>query len=74
MTELFLVRRDERGLHTMFWGDIRHDWPRDTLDSPANFEWPVASSAALTAYRRDHQRLALGREAYLAQRSAKAPQ
>ena len=72
MTELFLVHRDQSGLHTMFWGSVRHDWPDNTLDSPASFEWPVASPAALTGYRQNYRRLAVGREPYLA-RGAEAP-
>ena len=67
MTEVFLARRDARGLHTMFWGDTRYDWPQDTLDSPAGFERPVAGMAALTGFRQHHQRLSVGCEAYLAQ-------
>lgn len=67
MSELFLASRDKRGLSTMFWGAARHDWPDDALLSPAGFEWPVASAVALTGFRQDHERLASGREAYLAQ-------
>lgn len=74
MTELFLVDHDELGLHTLFWGDTRHDWPRDTLDSLGNSEMPLASVAALVGFRREHVRLAAGYETYLARRIPKAPQ
>jgi Aminoglycoside-2''-adenylyltransferase len=54
MVELFLVRHDDRGFFTSFWG-TRHDWPTDV------FGWtkglPVVSSAALAAFRRRHATL-----------------
>jgi hypothetical protein len=55
MVELFLVRRDQRGLFTDFWGFHRHDWPPDALSSALGF--PVASTAALASYRRAHYTL-----------------
>jgi hypothetical protein len=44
LTELFLLRRDERGLRTLFWGDTRHDWQQDTLDSPGLYDATRESS------------------------------
>ncbi len=49
MVELFLVQRDRRGLFTNFWGHHRHYWPADLPAGIAGL--PVASVAALTAYR-----------------------
>ena len=51
MVELFLVRRDSRGLFTEFWGE-RRPWPDDTLDDES--ELPVASASAVTGYRANH--------------------
>jgi hypothetical protein len=55
MVELFLVRRDERGLFTSFWGRTRHDWPADALGWTKGL--PVVSSAALAAFRSRHAAL-----------------
>lgn len=55
IVELFLVRRDERGWYTDFWGRLRHDWPRDLPAVAAGL--PVASAAAVGSYRAAHERL-----------------
>lgn len=72
MSELFLVQEDGCGLYTMFWDEVRLDWPVDTFGSPTGFAWPVASTAALASFRQDHHRLSAGRDAYLAQQAANA--
>jgi hypothetical protein len=53
MVELFLVRRDDEGLFTSFWG-VRRPWPGDTLDDDRPL--PVASAAAVAGYRARHPR------------------
>ena len=53
MVELFLVRRDEEGLFTGFWG-VRRPWPDDTLEDRGSP--PLASAAAVTGYRARHPR------------------
>jgi hypothetical protein len=55
MVELFLVERDSCGFFTNFWGTCRHDWPDDVLSSAGGL--PVASAAALAAYRAAHPKL-----------------
>jgi hypothetical protein len=55
MVEVFLVGEDEHGLHTDFWGRIRHDWPADLLGHAEGL--PVASARALSDYRRHYQLL-----------------
>jgi hypothetical protein len=55
MTELFLLRRDGRGPHTLFWGHLRHGWPADVLGRAAGLR--VASAAALVSYRAAHQQV-----------------
>jgi hypothetical protein len=59
MVELFLVRRDDEGLFTSFWG-VRRPWPGDALDDDRPL--PVASAAAVAGYRTRHPRR-LGRAA-----------
>jgi len=51
LVELFLVRSDDRGDFTEFWGR-RHDWPHDVLAHPE-----LASAAALASYRAAHASL-----------------
>ena len=65
MTEIFLVRQDERGAYTSFWGRTRHDWPVDVLDHRGGRR--VASAAALQGYRATHRWLH-------ASRTCEAPQ
>jgi hypothetical protein len=55
MVELFLVRRDAKGLFTTFWG-VRRPWPGDALDDEGAL--PVASAAAVAGYRAQHPRRA----------------
>jgi hypothetical protein len=57
MVELFLVKRDEDGYHTEFWGRMRHDWPSDVLSVVGDL--PVASSASLIGYRNNYARLTM---------------
>ena len=52
IVELFLVRRDGRGLYTQLLRR-RHDWPDDVLAS--NGRLRVASTAALASYRDRHR-------------------
>jgi hypothetical protein len=55
MTEIFLLRRDGRGPHTLFWGQLRHDWPADVLGRATGLR--VASAAALASYRSVHHQV-----------------
>jgi hypothetical protein len=55
MVELFLVRCDDRGPHTIFWDRVRHDWPTDVFGFVASV--PVASIEALRSYRSNHEAL-----------------
>jgi Aminoglycoside-2''-adenylyltransferase len=55
MVELFLVREDDRGHFTDFWGETRFDWPSDLAGKKHGL--PVVSPAALTAYRDAHPTL-----------------
>jgi hypothetical protein len=55
MTEMFLVRRDRVGPHTLFWGRVRHDWPIDVLGQVGDLR--VASVAAMSGYRGAHDRI-----------------
>jgi Aminoglycoside-2''-adenylyltransferase len=55
MVELFLLRRDHLGPHTLFWGRHRHDWPDGVLSRVADL--PVASTAALRSYRAAHRQI-----------------
>src|SRR3954467_9462413 len=55
MVELFLVRSDHHGPHTIFWNRIRYDWPNDVFGSIDDV--PVASTTALRGYRANYQRL-----------------
>lgn len=58
MVEMLLVEEDGHGLHTDFWGRIRHDWPADLLGYANGL--PVASARALSDYRRHYQLLRAG--------------
>jgi len=53
MIELFLVRSDDRGPHTVFWDRMRHEWPADVFGFVEYV--PVASAAALRGYRASHR-------------------
>jgi hypothetical protein len=64
MVELFLVQCDEAGMHTEFWGTVRHDWPNDTLGAHRGI--PVASKSALAGFRLNHERVHKPRAAWLA--------
>ncbi len=55
VVEMFLLRRDDRGPHTLFWGRVRHDWPADVLGTVGRQR--VASVTALRSYRAAHHRL-----------------
>lgn len=55
MVELFLVERDETGWYTRL-KRRRHDWPDNVFST--NGRLPVASTAALAAYRAAHIRAA----------------
>jgi hypothetical protein len=59
--ELFLVSRDALGPFTPFWGREKYRWPLDVNGSVID-GLPVASAAALTAYRRDHEALVGARD------------
>ena len=64
MVELFLAQRDGTGMHTDFWGSVRHDWPSDTLCTREGI--PVVSKTALAGYRTDHERVHKPRPGWLA--------
>jgi hypothetical protein len=51
------VKRDRKDFFTDFWGGQRFRWPADVLSSIRGL--PVASAAALMAYRRYHATLQL---------------
>jgi hypothetical protein len=55
MIELFLVRHDDAGPYTLFWGNRRHDWPRSDGVEIAGI--PVASVGNISSYRAAHDRL-----------------
>jgi hypothetical protein len=55
MTDIFLVRYDERGAYTNLWGRTRHDWPNAVFGHLAGRR--VASVAALQSYRGAQSRL-----------------
>ena len=54
--ELFLVSKDDQGFFTPFWGTKHYRWPPDIHGSVID-GLPVAASAGLTTYRRDHEGL-----------------
>lgn len=58
MVEIFLVRTDARGPHTMFRDRVRHDWPTDVLGEIDGLR--VASAASLLSYRRAHSQIHSG--------------
>ena len=49
MVELLLLQRSDDGLHTDFWGVIRHQWPSNVLDVQAG-GLRVASAMSLIDY------------------------
>jgi hypothetical protein len=55
MVEVFLVRFDDRGPHTLFLHRLRHDWPTDVLGHVGEIR--VASAAALRGYRAVHDEI-----------------
>lgn len=55
MVEIFLVRTDLRGPHTLFWDRVRHDWPTDVFGEIDGLR--VASVASLDSYRRAHSQI-----------------
>jgi aminoglycoside-2''-adenylyltransferase len=55
VVELYLVERDDRGWYTRR-AHRRHDWPDDVFATCGRL--PVASTAALTSFRRTHRRAA----------------
>ncbi len=57
MIEFTLIRKDEKGSFTHFFGRLRFDWPKDTFRctvSPDGITVNAASRAALQEYRRTH--------------------
>jgi hypothetical protein len=59
MVETFLMAHDRRGWHTMFWDQVRHDWPMDVVDVLEGRR--VVSADALRSYRDAYPQLRQGR-------------